>query len=363
MKLHALLVLLAVSAPSYLLGQNALLSTNEMMALYGRSIQLMDSTTAAVPGLARAAAPIIENARQTLDTIRRTNRPQDGALHYGFLNQTRAFLALADAMPKPHPFPAEAAKQFVELRAALDRADVHFRALLALKEQQLRNPDRDNLKRYADANATTSPPVDGTTRVVFLGDSITDGWRLNEYFPGKDYLNRGISGQTTGQMLGRFIADVAAHKPAVMVLLGGTNDIARGVSVDAIRNNITMIADLAEANKIRPVLASILPIHDYNKQQNPSFERSPQRPPETIRALNTWMASFCRQRGYVYLDYFTPTVDERGFLKQELADDGLHPNSAGYRVMAPLVEASIAEAIPPPPPEPKRRRRGIFGRQ
>ncbi len=356
------IAVLAAAAVATLAGQSALLKTPEMDAHYSRMVQLMDSTTATVPGLSRAAAPIIENARQTLDTIRRTSRPQDGPLHYAFLNHTRAYLALADAMPKPHPFPAEGARQFIELRAALDRSDAHFRALLALKEQQLRNPDRDNLKRYADANATTSPAQPGATRAVFLGDSITDGWRLNEYFPGKDFLNRGISGQTTGQMLGRFMADVAAHKPSVMLLLGGTNDIARGISTEAIQNNIAMIADLAAAHKIKPVLASILPIHDYNKEQNPSLERSPQRPPETIRAINTWLAGFCRERGYLYLDYFTPMVDERGFLKKELADDGLHPNTGGYRIMAPLADAAIGQANPPPP-EPKRKRRGIFGRE
>jgi lysophospholipase L1-like esterase len=355
--------ILAIASFATLAAQDALLDTRRMQEHYNRILHLMDSTTTTVPGLARAAAPIIENARQPLDTMRRINRPQDGALHYDFLHHSRAFLALADAMPKPHPFPAEAARQFVELRAALDRADAHFRAILALKEQQLRSPDRDNLKRYAEANATTSPPQEGVTRAVFLGDSITDGWRLNEYFPGKDYINRGISGQTTGQMLGRFMADVAAHKPNAMILLGGTNDLARGIALDAIRNNIAMIADLAASHKIKPILASVLPIHDYNKDQNPSFERSPQRPPASIVALNKWIGAFAKQRGYIYLDYFTPSADDAGFLKKDLADDGLHPNTAGYRVMAPLVEAAIAEAVPPRAPEPKRRRRGIFGKQ
>ncbi|MEZ5400546.1 MAG: SGNH/GDSL hydrolase family protein [Bryobacteraceae bacterium] len=352
----AALALAAIAA-----AQSPLLNTQQTFTHYTRILQLMDSTTAAVPGLARAAAPIIENTRAGLDSLRRTNRPQDGALNLDFINNTRAYLALADALPKPHPFPAEAEKQFVELRQALDRANAHFHAMLELKERQLRNPDRDNLARYREANATTQPPTPGQTRVVFLGDSITDGWRLNEYFPGKDYINRGISGQTTGQMLGRFQADVAAHKPAAMVLLAGTNDIARGVATEAIENNIAMIADLADRHGIKPILASILPVHDYNKERNPLYERSPQRPPETIRAINTWLQGFCRERKYVYLDYFTPTVDERGFLKQDLAEDGLHPNAAGYRSMAPLVEAAIAEALPPPPP-PRPKRRGLFGR-
>lgn len=340
------------------LAQPGLLPTREAFAHYERVIQLMESTTAAVPGLARAAAPVLENTRQALLTLRSAANTQDGGLQYSLITNVRAYLALADATPKPYPFPQEGVRQFNELRAAYERAEAHFQALLLLKENLLRNPDRDNLKRYAELNSRVNPPQAGKTRVVFLGDSITDGWRLNEYFPDQDYINRGISGQITGQMLGRMQPDVISLKPSVMVLLAGTNDIARGVPLEAIQNNITMIAALAEAARIRPVLASVLPVHDYNKDQNPAWEVTKRRPMETIRALNQWLLAFCQQRKYRYLDYFSPMVDSSGFLQKDLADDGLHPNAAGYRIMAPLVAAAIGGATPTAPaPAPARERR------
>lgn len=335
------------------------MNPRETLEHLNRLTQLMESTSATAPGLARAAAPVLENARQGLAAVRLLN--QDGPLQYDFLANARAYLALADAIPKPHPFSPEGARQFAELRGGVERLDAHFRGLLANKEVQLRGSDRDNLKRYAEANSLQSPPT--PRRVLFLGDSITDGWRLNEYFPGKDYVNRGISGQITGQMLGRMLADVVAHKPAAMVVLAGTNDIARGVELTAIQGNLTMIADLADKHKIKPVFASILPVHDYNKDQNPAFEMTKRRPMASIRSMNDWIKSFCVQRGYTYLDYFTPLLDAGGFLKKETADDGLHPNAAGYRVMAGLAEEAIARTLPAanPAPEPEKKRRRLFG--
>jgi len=337
---------------------SALLSNQQAFEHYTRIIHLMQSTTAAVPGLARAGAPVIENTRQSLNTLRSAASPQDGHLHYDFLTNVRAYLALSEALPKPFPFPAEGRRQFTELREALERADSHFRALLDRKEFLLRDPDRDNLARYAEANARLGPPQANHARVVFLGDSITDGWRLNEYFPEKDYVNRGISGQITSQMLGRFPADVAAHKPAVVVVLAGTNDIARGIKLETIQTNLTMIADLADKHRIKPIFASILPVHDYNKDQNPAWEVTRRRPMESIRALNTWLETFCRQRNYLYLDYFTPMLDEKGLLKHDLALDGLHPNPTGYRVMALQVQAAIDKVLRPAPPAKSRRPKG-----
>ena len=198
---------------------------------------------------------------------------------------------------------------------------------------------------------------------MFFGDSITDFWRLNEYFPGKDYVNRGISGQVTGQMLGRMLSDVVANKPAAMVVLAGTNDIARGVEPAAIQFNLTLIADLAEKYQIKPVFASILPIHDYNRAQNPAWEMSRRRPMASIREMNTWIKSFCAKRGYTYLDYFTPMLDEAGFLKKDMAEDGLHPNAAGYKAMAALVQSSLDRVLPSPNPPavPEKKRRRLLG--
>jgi lysophospholipase L1-like esterase len=356
---HSLILVVAVS--TFAQQPQAVLSNPDTLTHFGRVIQLMESTASTAPGLARAAEPVIENVRQGLVTLRVAASQQDGALQYDMLANARAYLALADSVPKPYPFSAEGRKQFGELRETVDRLDTHFRALLSLKEQQIRASDRDNLRRYSDANGTQSPPTPG--RVVFFGDSITDGWRLNEYFPGKDYVNRGISGQITGQMLGRMLVDVVANKPAAMVLLAGTNDIARNIELTTIQSNITMIADLADKYQIKPIFASILPIHDYNKDKNPAFEMSRRRPMESIRAMNVWIKSFCAKRGYTYLDYFTPTLDEAGFLKKDLAEDGLHPNAAGYKVMAELVQSAIDRTLPSAPltPAQEKKRRKLFG--
>jgi lysophospholipase L1-like esterase len=263
-------------------------------------------------------------------------------------------------VPKPFPFPDEARRQFAELREAQVRAEAHFVELLDSKELRLRSPDRDNLRRYREANLKTPRPNADRTRVVFLGDSITDGWRLNEYFPEGDFLNRGISGQITGEMLGRMKADVIDNKPAAMLILGGTNDLARGVPVDVIKNNLTMIVDLAQANGIKPIIASILPVSDYHAAKNPRFAHTARRPPEAIREINGWIKALCQRRGFTYCNYFDSLVDDAGMLKAELADDGLHPNSAGYRVMAPIALAAIEQAtakqVPITEPSKKRRR-------
>jgi lysophospholipase L1-like esterase len=319
------------------------LSNKDAFELYGRAVQLMESTAIAVPELARAAAPITENARHAVTTLRSLGRQHSGVT-YSFLTNARAFLLLADSLPKPDTFPEEAARQFTELRSAIDRAEANYRALLETKESQLRNADRDNLGRYAESDARVPAPVAGRPRVVFLGDSITDGWHLNEYFPDRDFLNRGISGQITGEMLGRMKADVIDLKPEAVLILAGTNDIARGVSLKAIEDNLTMIAELAEAHQIKPLIASVLPISDYHKDQNPTFERSTERPAQQILALNAWIREFCRARNFIYVDYFTEMADAKGFLKAELADDGLHPNGAGYRVMGPIALAAIEKS-------------------
>jgi len=330
------------------LAQNggALLPNAEALKLETRALQLMESTGVAVPGLERGGAPALENARQSLINLRTT--PQNAGQIYAFLNNARAYLAISDTVPKPYPFPEEGKRQFGELRDAVDRIDLHFRALLDLKEEQLRNPDRDELKRYAEANARLGAPSPNRPRVVFLGDSITDGWRLNEYYGSdRDFVNRGISGQITGEMLGRMQADVLDLKPRLMLVLAGTNDIARGVPLHAIENNLSMIADLATAHHIEPMFASLLPISDYHQDANPQYRRTVQRPPARILELNAWLKTFCEQRDFRYVDYYGALVDKAGFLQADLADDGLHPNGKGYRLMAPIALAAIDSAIPP----------------
>jgi lysophospholipase L1-like esterase len=217
----------------------------------------------------------------------------------------------------------------------------------ALKQRldylQKRMSDWPFLLRYKDANAKVPAPSKGEDRVVFMGDSITDGWKLAEYFSGRPYINRGISGQTTPQMLIRFRPDVIALKPRAVVILAGTNDIAGNtgpMTLEMIENNYASMAELAKANGIKVIFSSVLPIHDYGKNKV-----SDRRSPENILKLNEWLKSYSKTNGHLYLDYFSKMVDETGMLKADLANDGLHPNADGYKVMAPLAEAAISQAL------------------
>jgi lysophospholipase L1-like esterase len=212
--------------------------------------------------------------------------------------------------------------------------------------------DWPRLSRFAAANTALGAPKAAEKRVVFYGDSITDNWskvHFGGFFPGKPYVNRGIGGQTTSQMLVRFRADVVAAHPRVVVILAGTNDVAGNTgptTPEAIEDNLASMTELAEANKIRVVLASILPTTDVKKSPTGvPIVRSKERPPEVLRALNTWIAEYARRKRAVYLDYHAAMVDPAGQLRAELTEDGLHPNAAGYAVMAPLAEKAIAAAL------------------
>jgi lysophospholipase L1-like esterase len=206
--------------------------------------------------------------------------------------------------------------------------------------------DFGELKRYRDANAALKPPAPGEMRVVFFGDSITDIWHLDEYFPGKPYVNRGIGGQTTPQMLIRFRQDVIDLHPKVVIVLAGTNDIAGNTGpmlIEDIEANYASMAELARVHEIKVIYSSVLPVHNYTPRSQELFA---QRPPEKILELNRWLKNYCASssNGCFYLDYFSAMVDDKGLLKRELAEDGLHPNAAGYKIMAPLAEAAIAQA-------------------
>jgi len=206
--------------------------------------------------------------------------------------------------------------------------------------------DFGELSRYRDANATLKPPAPGQNRVVFFGDSITDMWKLAEYFPGKPYINRGISGQTTPQMLIRFRQDVIELSPKVVLILAGTNDIAGNTGpmrLEDIEANYVSMAELARTNQVRVVFSSVLPVHNYNPQSPRLFAG---RPPEKILALNRWMINYVAAHSdCFYLDYFSAMVDDKGYMKKDLAEDGLHPNATGYKIMAPLAEKAIAKAL------------------
>ncbi|HMN10036.1 MAG TPA: SGNH/GDSL hydrolase family protein [Gemmatimonadaceae bacterium] len=203
--------------------------------------------------------------------------------------------------------------------------------------------DWANLARYREANIALGAPAPGDARVVFMGNSITEGWApyFATMFPGKQYVGRGISGQTTPQMLVRFRQDVIALRPAVVVILAGTNDIAGNTgpsTLEMIEDNLASMAELAQANGIRVVLSSVLPVWDY------PWKRGVEPAPRIV-ALNDWMRRYAASRGLVYLDYHSAMADERNGLRAELSGDGVHPNEAGYRVMAPRAEAAIAEAL------------------
>jgi lysophospholipase L1-like esterase len=205
--------------------------------------------------------------------------------------------------------------------------------------------DFGELSRYRAANASLAAPVAGENRVVFYGDSITDFWELSKSFPQKPYINRGISGQTTAQMLLRFRQDVVNLHPKIVVILAGTNDIAGNtgpMTLEMTESNFASMAEIAQANGIRVVISSVLPVHNYTAKSDVFF---PLRPPAKIAALNEWLKNYCAAHGDVYLDYHAPMLDAGGFLKREYADDGLHPNEAGFAVMTPLAEAAIRKAL------------------
>jgi lysophospholipase L1-like esterase len=205
--------------------------------------------------------------------------------------------------------------------------------------------DFGQLARYREADAALPLPAASEHRVVFLGDSITDYWKLADYFPGKPYINRGIDGQSTPEILVRFREDVLDLHPSVLVILAGTNDIA-GVTGrtrdEDIEANYASMAELARVHHIRVVFASLLPVNNYTAEAKESFAL---RPGERLLAVNGWLKDYCAKSGLVYLDYASALTDDKGMLKRELSDDGLHPNDAGYKIMVPLAEKAIAKAL------------------
>lgn len=225
------------------------------------------------------------------------------------------------APPTPENSPCPQAKQVQQMQAKLD--------------------DWAQLDRYRTANASLQAPAPGVKRVVFYGDSITDAWnRVTDFFPGKPYLDRGISGQTTPQMLVRFQQDVVHLHPAVVVILAGTNDIAGNTgpsTPEMIEDNFKSMTAIAKANGIKVVLASITPAAAYPWKPGVN-------PVDEIRVINQWLKDFCSRDGDVYLDYYDSMADAEGGMKPGLSSDGVHPTAKGYSIMAPLAEKAIAEA-------------------
>jgi lysophospholipase L1-like esterase len=242
-------------------------------------------------------------------------------------------------IPQTSPARAEESTECTQARVTVTRLEAWLR-------------DWPDLGRYRDQNGQVKSPAKNEKRVVFMGDSITDSWdepRYGAFFQAQTYVNRGISGQTTQQMLIRFRPDVIALTPQVVVILAGTNDIAGNTgptTLEAIQDNLKSMVDLARVHKIRVVLASLLPVSDYEKTADgQQINQTIRRPPEKIKALNEWMKNYAAANKLTYLDYFSAMIDAKGFLQDELSNDGLHPNEKGYEVMGPLAQAAITRAI------------------
>ena len=224
--------------------------------------------------------------------------------------------------------------------AVAPSCDVH-----QMQKMQSQLSDWADLARYRADDAALPPPANGEQRVVFYGDSITDGWGrrtgTGPFFPGKPYVNRGISGQTTPQMLVRFEQDVVRLHPAAVVILAGTNDIAGNTgpsTPEMIEDNFVAMTAIAKSNGIKVILASITPAYDY--PWKPGVQ-----PVAEIRALNGWLRDFCAGNGCVYLDYYDSMVDDKGAMLPGYSFDGVHPTATGYSIMAPLAERAIAQAL------------------
>jgi acyl-CoA thioesterase I len=226
--------------------------------------------------------------------------------------------------------------------------------------------DWNQLGRYHAADEELMKQPADPKRVVFMGDSITDGWRLDTSFPGKPYVNRGISGQTTAQMLVRMYPDVIDLKPAAMVILAGTNDIARNngpQTIEMIEENVMAMAELAQLHGIKVLLCALTPISDNPAPppaaagRGPGFgggrgagapprrKQSEQRPPADILQLNTWLKDYAARIKAPYVDYYAATVDANGEFRSGYTNDGLHPNAQGYTLMVPVVEAAIEQTV------------------
>lgn len=214
---------------------------------------------------------------------------------------------------------------------------------LLISSQFVHAQDWANLKKYQEENAKLATVSTKEDRVVFMGNSITEGWKRSrpDFFSANPYVCRGISGQTTPQMLLRFHQDVVALKPKVVVMLCGINDIAGNTgpsTLEMIQNNIMAMTEIARANKIRVVLSSVLPAF--------SFSWKPEvKPVDQVIALNKWIESYAKQQKLTYVDYFSVMKDERNGLPKSLAEDGVHPTQAGYAIMEPLVQKAIAQAL------------------
>ena len=306
----------------------SLLALNAQPEQFDRSIELMDASMTNVPGLARIGAPLLEAVKKTVEQIKAEGPKPTNVFSYW--TQLRGYCTVLEAMPKGATIP-----QYEELLKITDATQIFLKQLMVDSEARLANPDRDQLGFYGERNRLVPAPSPTKPRVIFLGDSITEDWRLNEYFQNKDYINRGISGQITSQLLGRMRSDVLQLKPAAIIVQAGINDFGYGIAMDTIQGNFQMIADLARANGIKVILASMLPMRrDYDSDVN-----------KKVRVMNDWLNALSKQRGYTFCDYASFVGGSDGRMLKDLSNEGKHPNAAGYRQLAPAAQACINRAL------------------
>ncbi len=267
-------------------------AADEVQQLPTRVLQLMESTAVASPGLVRASEAIRQSATATVASMQKA--PHNAALTYQFINDIKAYVALSDAMPRSEPFPPTADQQYSELRDDLARIQRLFAAALQGRNVEAAAHDADpaNLKRYAAENAQLPPPG-RIPRVVFLGETATESWRLNEYFTGRDFLNRGIAGQTSLQMLGRFTQDVISLHPKAVLIFATAAD----ASVTSVQDDLAMMGDLAKAHGIKPLFASILPTGQAETN---------------VQQINRWLQDYCRRENFTYVDFYSAVADSTG---------------------------------------------------
>ena len=248
-----------------------------------------------------------------------------------------AVAGVSQTAPTATPAPVQA--------VAPARAAAGVTPEIQIATMQAKLDDWPALGRYKAENAALASPAAGEQRVVFYGDSITDAWGrrpgTGTFFPGEPYVNRGISGQTTPQMVVRFHQDVVDLHPAVVVILAGTNDVAENtgpMTPEMTMDNFRAMVEMARANGIKPVIASIPPAGDFPWKKG-------MEPAPKIRALNQLLQAWCKSEGIVWVDYYSAMADANGAMKPGLSVDGVHPNAAGYAIMAPLAEAGIQKAL------------------
>ena len=311
------------------------------MTMVVRVTLLAGLSVAAVAGWAQAAvAPDVAPASQTLQakpggSPSSASPPTAGPSGAGQGVSEKTGAAKVGAAQAAAPVSAAAVKSATPSDKPVSAGQVAF--------MEARLADWPQLGKYKAANAALGQPGPGENRVVFFGASMTEFWGKygSSFFPGKPYVNRGISGQTTAQMVARFRQDVIDLHPKVVVILGGTNDVAGNTGVmtpEMTEGNWESMADMAKANGIRVIFASITPATEF------SWHKGVQ-PAEKIRVRNEWLKNYCQTHSIIYLDYYSILVNDTGGMKADLTVDGVHANVKGYQLMAPLAQAAVDQAL------------------